>query len=203
MRKLSTILLSLLFIINSLHAQTHIGIKHGLSLWLTKSGYGRGSLSFSERQTATYDKGITTRITLSPKFVLEESLLYYAYSETDISYAEDVVELKNSLQYDVTYPLLGYMFPILKHTKTYVGLSIAPRIHMARNNNEASGGRDAFYSCLFGFSYTHVIPLTKNIFVQSQYIFEMKPFDNHKVYTGNIPLDNRRISWNTSLIFKL
>lgn len=203
MKKLPSILLSLLFIINSLHAQTHIGIKHGISLWLTKSGHGRGSLSFSERQTATYDKGITTRITLSPKFVLEESLLYYAYSETDISYAEDLVELKNSIQYDVTYPLLGYMFPILKHTKTYVGLSIAPRIHVARNNNEASGGRDAFYSCLLGFSYTHVIPLTKNIFVQSQYIFEMKPFDNHKVYTGNIPLDNRRISWNTSLIFRL
>lgn len=203
MLKRSTILLPLLFIINSLYAQTYIGMKHGMSLWLTKSGYGRSSLSFSERQTATYDKGLTTRITLSPKFVLEESLLYYTYSETDISNAEDIVELKNSLQYDVTYPLLGYMFPILKHTKTYVGLSVVPRVHMTRNNNEASGGRDAFYSCLLGFSYTHVIPLTKNIFVQSQYIFEMKPLDNHKVYTGNVPLDNRRISWNTSLIFRL
>ncbi len=203
MLKLSTTLLPLLFIINSLYAQNYIGIKHGMSLWLTKSGYGRGSLSFSERQTATYDKGITTRISLSPKFVLEESLLYYTYSETDISNAEDVVEIKNSLQYDVTYPLLGYMFPILKHTKTYVGLSVTPRVHMSRNNNETSGAREAFYSCLLGFSYTHIIPLTKNIFVQSQYIFEMKPLDNHKVYTGNLPLDNRRISWNTSLIFKL
>lgn len=203
MRKLSTILLSLLFIINSLHAQTHIGIKHGLSLWLTKSGYGRGSLSFSERQTATYDKGITTRITLSPKFVLEESLLYYTHSETDISYNEDVVELKNSIQYDITYPLLGYMFPILKHTKTYVGLSIAPRIHMLRSSEELTDNKATFYSCLLGFSYTHIISLSKNIFVQSQYIFEMKPLDNHKIYTGNVPLDNRRISWNTSLIFKL
>lgn len=203
MLKLSTILLPLLFIINSLYAQTYIGIKHGMSLWLTKSGYGRSSLSFSERQTATYDKGIATRITLSPKFVLEESLLYYTYSETDISNAEDVVELKNSLQYDVTYPLLGYMFPILKHTKTYVGLSLAPRIHISRNNNETPGNEEVFYSCLLGFSYTHVIPLTSNIFVQSQYIFEMKPLDNHKVYTGNVPLDNRRISWNTSLIFRL
>jgi len=174
-----------------------------MSLWLTKSGYGRSSLSFSERQTATYDKGITTRITLSPKFVLEESLLYYTYSETDISNAEDVVEIKNSLQYDVTYPLLGYMFPIMKHTKTYVGLSVAPRIHISRNNNETSGNGEVLFSCLLGFSYTHVIPLTKNIFVQSQYIFEMKPLDNHKVYTGNVPLDNRRISWNTSLIFRL
>ncbi|GEM_PF-5426844 len=203
MLKRSTILLPLLFIINSLYAQTYIGIKHGMSLWLTKSGYGRSSLSFSERQTATYDKGITTRITLSPKFVLEESLLYYTYSETDISNAEDVVEIKNSLQYDVTYPLLGYMFPIMKHTKTYVGLSVAPRIHISRNNNETSGNGEVLFSCLLGFSYTHVIPLTKNIFVQSQYIFEMKPLDNHKVYTGNVPLDNRRISWNTSLIFRL
>lgn len=203
MLKRSTILLPLLFIINSLYAQTYIGMKHGMSLWLTKNGYGRSSLSFSERQTATYDKGITTRITLSPKFVLEESLLYYTYSETDISNAEDIVELKNSLQYDVTYPLLGYMFPILKHTKTYVGLSVAPRVHMSRNNNETSGNGEVFYSCLLGFSYTHIIPLTKNIFVQSQYIFEMKPLDNHKVYTGNVPLDNRRISWNTSLIFRL
>lgn len=203
MRKLLVILLPFILTSCSLYAQTYVGIKHGISLWLTKTGYGRGSLSFSERQTAAYDKGITSRTTLSPKFVLEESLLYYTYKETGINNAEDVLELKNSIQYDVTYPLLGYMFPILKHTKTYVGLSIAPRIHILRSSEELTDNNQTFYSCLLGFSYTHIIPLSKNIFVQSQYIFEMKPLDNHKIYTGNVPLDNRRISWNTSLIFKL
>lgn len=197
------ILFSSLLTSGNLYAQTYVGIKHGISLWLTKSGYGQGSLSFSERQTITYDKGITSRITLTPKFVLEESLHYYKYKGTDMLEAEDVLELKNSIQYDVTYPLLGYMFPILKNTKTYVGLSVAPRIHVSGKNNETQNNRETFYSCLLGFSYTHIIPVSKSIFVQSQYIFEMKPLDNHKVYNNNIPLDNRRISWNTSLIFKL
>ena len=203
MRKLLVILISFILTSCSIHAQTYVGIKHGISLWLTKTGYGRGSISFSDRQTATYDKGITSRITLSPKFALEESLLYYTYEETGINNAEDVLELKNNIQYDVTYPLLGYIFPVLRNTKTYVGISVAPRMHILKNRKELTDSKGIFYSCLLGFSYTHIIPLSKNIFVQSQYVFEMKPLDNHKVYTGNVPLDNRRISWNTSLIFKL
>lgn len=209
------ILLVLLLQAATTQAQQYaIGLRHGASFWMTKNSIGKGSLRTPPGQHFTYDKELYLRIDARSKWDYEAGISHYKFDvDRNIHVAEmvqarqrvQVVDLKLSLQYDVTYPLLGYMFPALSKMKTYVGFATTPRLQFERIDIKETGERidNTSVSVLFAFSYTHIIPVSKRWSVSSSLSFSAMPFDKHLRDKDDFYDPNRRIAWHGGMLYKL
>lgn len=179
-------------------AQIQLGYRQGNSIWVTKSGHGQGSFSDSRLQKITYDREVFFRFPLRKKIFVECGSQYYSFA-TGKKYEyvgkESILQLNNHIQFDITNPLLGYLYPRLTNIRAFAGLNLSPRIHLTNKSQ--------YHTLMLGLSYTHIFPVTDKICIGSQFSYQAVILDHLKVYVGEAPSLNRRISWQTSIIYRL
>lgn len=223
MRKfvLSVLVLLLSF---SLKAQSSfsLGVRQGIGVWFTKTGFGKGSLQFAEGDHFSWNKEIFVRQPFNKKWAYEVSIAHYQLNSihTDVRDYKKVITERDanfietglSFQYDVTYPLAGYMVPALKEMKSYIGFALVPRfsfeqITTTTEGNDAislSSTRPANNFALFvGFSYTQIIPLTQRLSFTAVVSFKMNPFSNYGFKSTDYSNPNRQVSLATGLSYRL
>ena len=190
-----------------------MGVRQGYSLWLSKYGIGQNSLKYADGQHFTWDKEIFYRQKISSKWLVESSLTYYALKnsryekEAPISLRNDIIKSSISLQYDVTYPLLGYMFYFMQGMHSYIGFNVSQNISFNKKEKQQIDGTmstskstDVFM--MVGFSYTHVIPVSKRLSLTSGLSFNTNSFSKYQpaaIY--NRP--NKSISWMMGMGYNL
>lgn len=210
------ILVILVFQVAGANAQQYaIGLRHGASFWMTENQIGKGSLRTPPGQHFTYDKELYLRLDTKSKWDYEAGISHYYFDiDRDIHVNDklqharqrvQVADIKLSLQYDVTYPLLGYIFPAFSKMKTYVGFATTPRLQFETIEIKETGERidRKSVSVLFAFSYTHIVPVSKRWSVSSSLSFSAVPFDKHLRRKGDFYDPNRRIAWHGGMQYRL
>lgn len=183
---------------NNAAAQMHIGYKHGTSFWLTKSGYGPRSISPSRAQSITYDKEIVLRTYFGRNITVEHGIQHYTLTGLNDGSArsqDKIWQVNTNVQLDVSSPLVGYLLPMFSKLKSFSGLSCSPRMHIT--------DKSVYYTLMLGINYMHQFPITDKISLCSQFSYQMSVYDNKRVYVGETPYNNRRISWQTSVLYKI
>lgn len=199
-----------------------MGIRQGVGVWFTKTGVGKGSLQFAEGDHFSWNKELFFRQQLDKKWAYEVSLMNYQLHSihTDqsdyktIKTEKDAQFLESSLsiQYDVTYPLAGYMVPALKDMKSYIGFALAQRfsfeqVNATTFNNDASVHTNAYpannFNMFVGFNYTHIIPISKRINITSVFAFKMNPFSQKGFRSIDYSNPNRVLSISSGISYKL
>src|SRR5690606_36386130 len=107
--------------------------------------------------------------------------------------------------YDVTYPLLGYIFPVLSKMRSYVGFATEPRVLFSKTEIKETGEElhDRKFSLLLAFNYMHMVPLSKRWSLPSVLSFSAVPFDKHSRDKGDFYNPSRRIAWHTGIQYHL
>lgn len=197
------------------HAQQMIGFRQGVTLWFQKNGLGQGSLNYAQGQHFTWDKELFFRDAIDKKWHYEATLSTFSFSNTHPEKRREVISEKNtvirtgySLQYDVTYPLFGYLFPFMQRMKSYVGLNTAHLIWINQydilnvDNELRRKKSDVNVTMMLGFSYTHVIPLSKRLNVTSVLSFNTNTFSKYGA-TQSVARPNKSVNWLGGLAYTL
>ena len=190
-----------------------LGVRQGYSLWLSKYGIGQQSLKYADGQHFTWEKEIFYRQKISTKWLVESDLTYYALKNTryekemPVSLRNDIIKSNVSLQYDVTYPLLGYMFYFMQGMHSYVGFNVSQNISFNKKEKQQVDGTtstskstDVFM--MVGFSYTHVIPVSKRLSLTSCFSFNTNSFSKYQpaaIYSR----PNKSVSWMMGMGYDL
>lgn len=214
MRKALTLMLLLLACGCSLQAQEMVGFRQGVSLWMSRYGIGQGTLQLAQGQHFTWDKELFFRGNLEKKWWYEAGIANYRFRNTGsdrnhsmLSEQNDIIETNFSLQYDVTNPLIGYMFKGMEQMKSYIGFNVSPAISFNKYQTEDVDGkrtdrRDRHMSVMIGFSYTHVIPITSRLNIVSRFSFETNSFSKYRSLVG-FSRPNKSIGWQTGIAYSL
>lgn len=202
-----------------LRAQSwHIGAQQGISYWLTRKALGVDRLHTLGGQHLTWDKELTLRYQTKKKLGFELGLGTYHFNQQTPGAATDSIagidgdthalSLRMAVVYDVTYPLLQYMFPRMAAMRSYIGFTCTPTLlwddaivtpvadqsyHLCRNR----------FAVWVGFSYTHEIPLAKHLLLVSQFAFQGRPFIKYRSSEDVMPFPNKRASIQSGIRFKL
>lgn len=194
--------------------QSILGVRQGIGLWLNKRGIGQGSLIYAEDQHLTWNKEVFYRNVIRQKWSYETSLSYFSFNNVRKGkrYASrternEVLKTSFSVQYDVTYPLMAYMFPFLRHARSYIGFNAAPMISFDRYNTVALDGSETkenrqHIMMMVGFSYTHIIPVSKRLNITSVLSFQTNAFYKYTINPDH-ELPNKSISWMGGLGYRL
>lgn len=219
-RKLISVFVAVLLGLTVTAQEAIIGVRQGLGFWLRKEGIGKGSLRYGQDDHFSWNKEVFFRKHLKNKWAGELSLATYQLKYRS-QYANDQYRSSSAhltrffeanivVQYDVTYPLFSYMFPVLTGMKSFLGFSAIPRVAIDGENQTlehkdgaiTTGQRETRgFSFFLGMNYTHIIPLTKKFFLTSELSFSMQPFDAYRRTATERP--NRQISLMTGIGYKL
>lgn len=199
-----------------------MGIRQGVGMWFTKDGIGNGSFHTAEGDHFSWNKEIFARQEFSKKWAYEVSVInYHLDSRHDVREETKMISTNRntqyietglSFQYDVTYPLAGYMFPALRGMKSFVGFGVFPRISfedvtITTIGNDASRVSDIHsannFALFLGFNYTHIVPLTQRLSLTSVFSVKMKPFDQNIFSNRDFSKPNRQVSVATGLSYRL
>ncbi len=190
--------------------ETFIGVRQGTSLWLNKSYYSSNAINLYP-QRFTWDKQVFIRRSTKGKWSWEAGIKHYKTKDiittanleepprqtvTDNNLQADI-----TVQYDVTYPLTGYFLPVLRHMRTYLGLSIIPVMQFTEN--KTTGQKDNSFMLMSGLTYTHTIPLGKRFLFSSVLTFRALKGDRQKYNTTDVTVANRNISYHAGIAYKL
>jgi hypothetical protein len=221
--RISSTILILSFLLSgtSTAQQLFAGGRQGVGFWLTKNGNGIGSLKYAPDNHFSWNKELflrrhTTRWAYELG-VTNYNMRYDRHHEKDgVRHHSDhrtrFVETNLSVQYDVTYPLVGYMFPALVKMKSFFGFTLTPRLafekisaseELPSGNRTSTDSRNTSFSLFIGMSYTHVIPISKNWSVTSSFNFRMQPMDKYLRDEGDFYEPNRQISVMTGVLYSL
>jgi hypothetical protein len=178
---------------------------------MQKAGIGMGSMSLNSGQNIMHDKGISFRYYSGNKWMHELSGNNYSVkneedkAEIKTKYETNAFELAYAIHHDVTYPGIGYMFPWLRKMKTYIGVSITTGIYTEKINvtNSAKDIRHQNYSCLLGFHYSRIFPITPTLSISSQILYITDIFQKYNsLSAASINID-KRLGVNTAILIKL
>lgn len=202
--------------------EINMGIRQGLGIWFVDRGIGMGSLRYASGDHFSWNKELFFRQRLKSKWAYEISFATYQvdnsitiqreYESIHTEIKGTYVEHGISLQYDMTYPLAGYVFPWLRNMKSYVGFAFIPRIdfkditHTTVNTDmltTQSHKKETNLSFWTGFNYTHMVPLTPRLTLTSTLQFKMKPFDQYFNTKETDAAPNRQVSVMTGLCYRL
>ncbi len=218
MKSFVWILLLLTITSGNVNAQSwQIGAQQGVSYWLTRKVIGVDRLRTLPGQHLTWDKALTLRYQTRKKLGFKIDAGTYHFRQHTPGAADSILAvngdtyaltLRMGVMYDVTYPLLSYMFPRMAGMKSYIGFTCAPSLlwddaiitntadesdHLCRNR----------FGMWVGFSYTHEVPLSKKVLLVSEFAFEGRPFIKYRIDEDVLPVPNKRISVQSGLRFKL
>jgi hypothetical protein len=214
-------LLLLLFAVGtvSAHAQSwQVGVQQGISYWLTRRIVGIDRLQTRPGQHLTWDKELILKYQSTRKLGFELGLgTYHFRQQTPGTIGDSILQvdgdthalsLRMAVVYDVTYPLLGYMFPKMAGMKSYIGFICTPTLlwdnaAVTSRTEEQYQFRRTCFSMWVGFSYTHEFPLTKRLFLISQLAFQGKPFIKYRINEDVMPYANKRVNIQSGLRIKL
>ena len=215
MRRISAIcLLIICLVVRADAQQAMIGLRQGGSLWLTKSGLGQGTLKYADGQHFTWDKELFFRDAILKKWYFETGISNFSFNNTTttgdqatISVKSNVIKTNFSLQYDVTYPLLGYIFPRMGGMKSYIGFNVSPMIAFNKYNTTGADSllsvrKDVNVRLMVGFSYTHIIPLSPRVSITSVLSFNTGFYSKYVPLTANTHA-NKSISWMSGISYNL
>lgn len=194
--------------------QSMLGIRQGAGLWLHKQGIGQGSLKLTAGQRVTWNKEIFYRNAFEKKWSYEASVSYFSFNYIRMGRRYDRRTEKNeflktnfSVQYNVTYPLLGYMIPFMRDMSSFIGFNMSPMISFDKYQTIELDGSETNksgqnLSMMIGFSYTHIIPVSKKLNITSVLSFATNTFSKYEPATDYIR-PNKSISWMGGLGYKL
>ncbi|MBL7766529.1 MAG: hypothetical protein JNJ58_10570 [Chitinophagaceae bacterium] len=169
---------------------------------------------FSGRQSFlknhfSWGKELYIRTPIKNKWHTEIALTSYNY-RTDritagITYDQKVTVVESNIivLYDVSRPLIVY-FPYLSKLTSYMGLVIAPQMHINRGNPSGIDDRpESVISYKTGLQFSTFIPIYKKLGLSSAIKFKTKPFD--KYYTGNYiqARPNAEVTWLTGMYLRI
>lgn len=187
-----------------------IGLRQGTSLWMNKSYYASNAMNLYP-QKFTWDKQVFVQVNTKTKWSFETAVKHYRTREWLVSdkpeepkyqhVISDNLQLSLTVQYDVTYPLIGYFSPFLSGMKTYVGFSLIPVMQLTQN--KATGAKNSKVLIMSGFNYMHTLPITKKLLLSSVLTFRALKADKQKFNSTDITAANRSISYNIGLAYKL
>lgn len=210
--------LALLFSVPANAQQTFAGVREGVGFWLTKNGRGKGSLKYAPGNHFTWNKEFFIRRHGSGKWAYEFDLVHYQHRYKRVDRGDSIgtyenwhsnfLELNFVLQYDVTYPLAAFMFPVLSKMKSYIGFSAAPRAGFHKVEPVEAGMpkgwiRSSSLDFFIGMHYTHFVPITDRLVLSSCLSFRMKPFDRMGRADGDFYEPNRQISLSSGVCYRL
>lgn len=215
MRPFLSILIPLILLVGSALAQGPLlGVRQGVGLWLNKRGIGQGSLVYADGQHLTWNKEVFYRDVIRQKWSYETSLTYFSFNNVrqgkrfaSRTEKNEVLKTSFSVQYDVTYPLIAYMFPFLRHARSYIGFNAAPIISFDRYRTIALDGTETkengqHVMMMIGFSYTHIIPVSKRLNITSVLSFQTNAFHKYTINPYH-EVPNKSVTWMGGLGYKL
>lgn len=203
-----------LFVIEAGAQDQMFGFRHGFSLWLHQQGLGQGMLKYAQGQHYTWDKELFYRDVISDKWHFEASLANFNFKNTftdrrnTITHEQnDILKTKFSLQYDVTYPLLGYMFPFMQGMRSYIGFNTSHLVSFNKYDATMADGtqshkKDINVMVMLGFSYTHIIPISKKLNITSELGFYSNTF-SVRGHTPGYTRPNKSVTWLGGFAYNL
>lgn len=211
MKKLIYAVAILLLLTSVASAQeTFIGVRQGTSLWLNKSYYSSNAINLYP-QRFTWDKQVFIRRNTRGKWSWEAGIKHYKTKDIITTnnleepprqtVVDNHLQADMTVQYDVTYPLTGYFFPVLRDMRTYLGLSIIPVMQFTQN--KATGQKGNSFMLMSGMTYTHTIPIGKRFLFSSVLTFRALKGDRQKYNTTDVTVANRNISYHGGIAYKL
>lgn len=204
-------------------AQTNsIAFRQGVGFWFIRNGIGKGTVHYPAGQHFTWNKELVYQHTSSGRWAVEAGIKHYTIGseakwrdgQTDYtrnSYAT-YIQIPISVQYDVTYPLLGMFFPQFAGARSYIGFLGAPGMSFEKvdkNRKEDYGATSRYswkendISFMVGFTYRHHVPITKRLSLSSMLTFQMNPFQAHFRKTEGDIAPNRNITFQTGIAYLL
>ena len=211
MKKLIYAVAILLLLTSVASAQeTFIGVREGTSLWLNKSYYSSNAINLYP-QRFTWDKQVLLRRNTRGKWSWEAGIKHYKTKDIITTnnleepprqtVVDNHLQADMTVQYDVTYPLTGYFFPVLRDMRTYLGLSIIPVMQFTQNKATREKGNS--FMLMSGLTYTHTIPVGKRLLFSSVLTFRALKGDRQKYNTTDVTVANRNISYHAGIAYKL
>jgi hypothetical protein len=191
---------------------TMAGIRQGASLWLAKSGKGTaGEFSYPSGQRFICDKELFARFQVHPDWFSEVALQHYSLGNRTLDATgheqnskSNFLQLNLTAQYDVSYPMLGYLVPYFFKMRSYVGVSLSPRIAFV-NGTEAGGAtyHSSETSVLAGVSYSHMLPITSRLWCYSTFSYRALVVNRFSSDRSDIGEANRALSCLGGICYSL
>lgn len=195
------------------------GVQQGISYWLTRKAWGTDRLRTVEGSHLTWDKEIALKYQSKKKLGFELGLGYYHFRQQTPGATEDTIlsingdsyglSLRMAVLYDVTYPLLGFVFPQMASMKSYIAFTCTPSLLWddaavaLPDENESYQLCRTRFSVWVGFSYLHEVPLGKRLMLVNQFSFSGRPFVKYREEDYVLPIPNKRVAVQSGLRLKL
>ena len=188
------------------------GIRQGASLWLAKSSKGTDAdFRYPIGQHFTWNKEAFVRFAVTKAWWGEVGLQHYSFSSKALDSATmiqsvktDYLQLNLNAQYDVSYPVLGYLVPYFFKMRSYLGLSFSPRLAFAKSTTLSGAvSQTTTPSVLAGVSYSHLLPISDRFWAYSSFSYRALVVSRQVGEGRDITYPNRAISWMGGVCYTL